>query len=111
MNREWRDKWVAALRSGNYPQSCGYLRKKEGYCCLGVLCEVVDPTRWADCGGYFTFQNPDHSRNTDVAYLPPDILATTRLPSGEQATLSLMNDNPEEHKSFPEIADWIEAHL
>lgn len=111
MNREWRDKWVAALRSGKYAQGTGYLRTVRGYCCLGVLCDVVDPTRWAPTGGYYDYNYPDGQRNSDVAYLPQDILETTQLPSDKQTTLSYMNDNSDEHKSFPEIATWIEENL
>ncbi len=33
-------KWVAALRSGEFQQTKGVLRSPEGYCCLGVACEV-----------------------------------------------------------------------
>jgi hypothetical protein len=33
--------WVAALRSGEYKQARGSLQQNDGYCCLGVLCEVV----------------------------------------------------------------------
>ena len=35
------DKWIAALRSGNYKQGKGYLKKGDCHCCLGVLCEVA----------------------------------------------------------------------
>jgi hypothetical protein len=37
MNQVIKEKWVAALRSGEYKQTKGYLRNKKGYCCLGVL--------------------------------------------------------------------------
>lgn len=33
--------WVAALRSGDYPQSRGHLKDDVGFCCLGVACEVA----------------------------------------------------------------------
>ena len=47
MNEEWRDKWVAALRSGQYRQGVGSLTGPEDtYCCLGVLCNVFDPAGW-----------------------------------------------------------------
>lgn len=39
---EIRDAWTAALRSGEYQQSQGVLQSKDGYCCLGVLVDVVD---------------------------------------------------------------------
>ena len=31
---------VAALRSGKYKQCTGALRKDDGFCCLGVACDV-----------------------------------------------------------------------
>ena len=47
MNKEIMQKWVAALRSGEYKQIDGRLRSYEpdecgkySYCCLGVLCEL-----------------------------------------------------------------------
>lgn len=33
-------KWVEALRSGKYEQGCGYLRTNDGFCCLGVACDL-----------------------------------------------------------------------
>jgi hypothetical protein len=72
-------KWVKALRSGKYSQAKGQLKTTEGYCCLGVLCDLavkagvlkVFPTgrgnlplnvkRWAGlvdpAGGYDGHQN------------------------------------------------------
>ena len=34
-------KWVDALRSGNYKQAKNFLRSGDRFCCLGVLCEVA----------------------------------------------------------------------
>lgn len=34
-------KWVAALRSGEYKQTKEYLHDPNGYCCLGVACDVA----------------------------------------------------------------------
>lgn len=37
-----RTKWVAALRSGEFPQGRRYLRTTDDqYCCLGVACELA----------------------------------------------------------------------
>lgn len=39
--------WVRRLRSGDYEQGNGFLRNQyDEYCCLGVLCEVVEPDKW-----------------------------------------------------------------
>ena len=47
MNKEIKERWIAALRSGKYKQAQNVLRTgKDRLCCLGVLCDVVDPERW-----------------------------------------------------------------
>ena len=40
MNPEIKQKWVDALRSGKYDQGSEKLRSHQGYCCLGVLCDL-----------------------------------------------------------------------
>lgn len=35
-----RRMWLAALRSGDYKQTTMTLRDKDGFCCLGVACDV-----------------------------------------------------------------------
>ena len=42
MNKEIKDKWVKALRSGEYKQGRLYLQRDNLFCCLGVLCKVLD---------------------------------------------------------------------
>jgi len=41
MNQEIKARWTAALRSGEYQQGKGVLRKNGKLCCLGVLCELA----------------------------------------------------------------------
>ena len=47
MNPEVKEKWLAALRSGEYLQGIGSLRRynsvtgESRYCCFGVLCELA----------------------------------------------------------------------
>jgi hypothetical protein len=57
-----RRKWVAALKSGDYHQGKGVLKKRitvdgePNYCCLGVLCEVMGiPNDFDGLVGSFTF--------------------------------------------------------
>lgn len=43
MDADTKQKWLAALRSGNYRRAKGQLKTVSGkYCCLGVLCEVMN---------------------------------------------------------------------
>ena len=37
---EIKEKWLKALRSGEYAQTNGALSNEEGFCCLGVLCDI-----------------------------------------------------------------------
>lgn len=42
MNIEFiRDKWIPALRSGEYTQTQNRLTDGVGFCCLGVACDVI----------------------------------------------------------------------
>ena len=36
-----KQRWIDALRSGQYPQGHGRLQVAGRFCCLGVLCEVL----------------------------------------------------------------------
>ena len=38
---EFKAAWLAALRSGEYEQTTDSLRRPEGFCCLGVACDVA----------------------------------------------------------------------
>lgn len=41
-----KQKWIEALRGDKYQQTVGILKSASGFCCLGVLCDIVDPTIW-----------------------------------------------------------------
>ena len=43
-----KEKWIEALRSGKYPKGYQALRSPMGFCCLGVLCDIVDPNGWSE---------------------------------------------------------------
>lgn len=52
MKPEWKERWINALRSGEYSQGQNYLniwetlRNKHFYCCLGVLIDLSGPDSW-----------------------------------------------------------------
>lgn len=41
MREDIKVRWVEALRSGQYEQTEGLLANDNGFCCLGVLCEIA----------------------------------------------------------------------
>lgn len=48
MKKEIADKWVEALRSGRYKQCKSWLRDNDGFCCLGVLCDISKMSAWGE---------------------------------------------------------------
>lgn len=104
MNKQLLDKWVAALRSGEYEQAFETLRNYDcdhSYCCLGVLCDVIDPTGWSEDG--------THALGDDAAQLSVKGLKIAQLADFDQQALMKLNDV--EQLSFPEIATYIETHI
>ena len=43
LNKKQFNKWVKALRSGEFKQTQYSLQDEKGYCCLGVACKVLIP--------------------------------------------------------------------
>lgn len=60
MNPEIKALWIDALRSGDYEQCKGALRRGDSFCCLGVLTELavkagaVEPGE-VDRDGYYVY--------------------------------------------------------
>ena len=42
-----KKQWIEALTSGKYLQGEGKLKENNRFCCLGVLCDIVDPLGWS----------------------------------------------------------------
>lgn len=109
MNQEIKAKWVAALRSGQYKQGKECLRNEENhFCCLGVLCDIIDNTKWRPNNmpdkpfKYGVVGDSDHN------YLPTYIARKAELLRNQEVDLSLMNDRG---NSFERIAKHIEDNF
>ena len=101
MRKSIKTKWIKALRSGQYKQGQGALYRNGRYCCLGVLCRVME-----------TRIKKDSGMLSDAA------LEKAQLTDGQHNRLSDLNDGYStssgkamSSKAFDKIADWIEAHL
>lgn len=103
MDAEWKQKWIEALRSGDYTQDNGALRTPTGYCCLGVLCEIHPSMTYAGSSGY-----RDVNGYTVRGYPSEYLLLAVELSFGSMRRLAKMNDDG---RPFPEIADYIERNL
>lgn len=102
MDAELKAKWITALRSGEYKQARGWLRRDDAFCCLGVLCDISGRGEWR--GNQFNF--PDDHR---LGGLPVRWAKEIGVGQSAEAKLAAMNDA--RGASFCEIADWIEANL
>ena len=114
MDKDVKQQWITALRSGQYSQCQGELKDNEGAnCCLGVLLESQG---WEFSA---SIRNP----HTDVCYYTSpegfcndeenELTVHTRdeFSLTRKQEVHLMNMNDKEDKDFIQIADWIEDHL
>lgn len=84
--------WLAALRSGGYKQGKLFLHKDGRFCCLGVYIKAVEGR--LPVADETTGANPyDHLQEVGI----------------DTSYCIEMNDY--DHRSFPQIADWIEENL
>ncbi len=110
MNKEVKDKWIEALESGKYKQGQENLRKGDKYCCLGVLCDIIDTSKWYsyDFEGLYeyTYNNVEASYGTTLPY---NLRIKLEITPEQQSELIQLNDA--EDYDFPAIADWIKENL
>lgn len=109
--------WCAALRSKKYKQGKRYLRKKNRYCCLGVLTDLylkAHNLKWSK-----SKEKDVYSFSCTSFSLPEPVCKWADLgafPYAGMESLMALNDGdsfaPEKGtKTFSEIADLIETKL
>lgn len=113
MKADVKERWVAALRSGEFKQGTGRLRDEVGgHCCLGVLCQLVNPEGWEA-------KKPEHmpweqtfnryKDSEEWTKLPEPLREEVEITDEEEKKLIVLNDV--EATSFNGIADYIEENL
>jgi hypothetical protein len=85
MEAALKTKWIEALESGRYKHSRLSLRNMAGYCCLGVLCDIVDPNGWD--GNVFMYEEEGRG-----GYLPEKLRTDLGIQSDLETRLSVAND-------------------
>ena len=113
MNPQIKQKWVSALRSGEYQQTQRRLHDENGFCCLGVLCDLYikeNQLEWEPssyCNNAYMFQDM-------ATVLPLSVMEWVGVEevnpyvNGGPFTLAELNDNG---TTFNEIANLIEKQL
>ena len=102
MDQVVKQKWVEALRSGQYLQGKNALKTDDKFCCLGVLCDILYPEQWIRDGGYSLIWGEDSG-------LPPELRDSLSIDRKQEDILIQLND--EKGKDFLQIADYIEQNL
>lgn len=121
MNADVKEKWVAALRSGEYKQGTQALRRGDKYCCLGVLCDLHAQELMVE----WTEEDSGTYRYLGNGMVPPveviewaglgDELPSVYIPDPDGDELvdeyDLASVNDESGYTFRQIADLIEGQL
>lgn len=94
-------KWVKALRSGEYKQTQMALRDRNGFCCLGVACDLYARENSLD-------GDISHGSYLSGAFEPVRKWLGLSHATGLYDNGVLVSDN-DHGKTFDEIADIIEA--
>lgn len=124
MNPEIKKQWATALRSGNYKQGEYQLKRKDEYCCLGVLCDIYQKEHGQDaCWNGNAFATIGE-KTDKLTVLPIDIMKWSGLEHERGARVEIENEiaHLTSHndgaflsyggkKSFAQIADAIEEQL
>lgn len=105
MPKELKEKWFAALRSGEYQQGYGKLFDGTGYCCLGVLQMVVDGKVEPQDAGICCLTP------TDAWLSAHGISASREFRYGYGHNMSAPWLNDHGRLTFPEIADTLEPYI
>lgn len=103
-------KWLDALRSGEFRQTTGKLYReskldKPSYCCLGVLCEVWKRAEGSEHEFVESGLRFGPPKSSGFGYLPSYVWGWAGLENVSTDVLVNMNDGGE---SFSAIADFIE---
>ncbi len=103
MTKNDRQKWLDALRSGEYEQTVDVLRDDTGFCSLGVAVDQLAPDMWLQTKWYGWIADGY------TAALSDRLLERLGIDQVEAALLTVRNDD--DRWTFPQIADYIEKHI
>lgn len=105
-----QQRWLDALESDEYPQGKNALNTGNGFCCLGVACEIfkTDSVEMGECSDGITYND-----NWETA--PRFVIEALGLYGelGEAAPCTMANKlatlNDDENRTFREIAAIIKT--
>ncbi len=102
------NEWIKALRSKKYYQINYNLRTEDGYCCLGVGCDVIDGTAWHMCSSPIeSYSYIYRNGKEEKKFMPESIYKQYGLTEYLVKFMATMNDM--HRKNFEFIADFLEV--
>lgn len=110
MKPEIKEKWIAALRSGEFKQTQKRLRKDDTYCCLGVLCELY--RRETGLGAWTLNENVIGGVYNFLgrpSVPPQQVREWAGLSQGNRSQCIVVNDK--RGSTFNEVANFIDTEL
>lgn len=122
MNPRIKQRWLEALRSGEYKQTTENLQNSDGFCCLGVLCDLHAKER----GMNWVRRTDGYELYGETQILPLSVQEWAGLDNDIGGLVdfeyerdgvmyvtseSLPEINDSWNKNFNEIADLIETQL
>jgi hypothetical protein len=122
--KRFKEKWIAALRSGEYKQGqrrlCYQRKGGDEFCCLGVAANILVLDGYGKWllkhkaalydGGNGSFPAAAYLTGTAPDWVKRRLKSVKgRVGTEIEDRLVCMNDG--RGKTFAEIADWIEANL
>ncbi len=109
MKKDIKERWIKALLSGEYFQAQGCLKYGDGYCCLGVLCDLY----LIEKGGQWEIDKGTFHIDDEDSLLPKKVADWAgvghRSPSADGVALAVHNDNG--NKTFEQIAELIKKYF
>jgi hypothetical protein len=113
MKQDIKDKWVAALRSGDYKQDTTFLKLGDCFCVMGVLCDVVKEDLgldWEFNGSYSYIDRAESIIPKSIAeYVEFDGVVVLLQYNDVAHDITRLNDTVK--LSFDELANLIEDQL
>jgi hypothetical protein len=117
MDKDFKEKWIEALRGDEYAQGRCALNEDNNFCCLGVLAdiyinEIGGEWKISSFSGLKTpifIINGEKVESFHVGNLSEELRVELDLSQKQISTLIELNDYKK--CSFEEIADYIEKNL
>lgn len=121
MNKEIKEDWLEALRSGDYEKGIGSLNENNKLCCLGVLCEVMKVDSIVVNGPHGTqwkLYRRSYVARGHKCYLPDEVALEAGIRNNpieykhrKHSALHHLIEINDSNETFDEVITFIEEYL